>query len=1694
MNFEAQGSFEYLILIGQAVLIGTIAIIMLTQSGNVINSSLQDQITGIQNMLNSGTPSQGQPAGTQTNPEAQPSQPATNPATPGENLAETHSLETKPNSYIIEFLQQPVLETRSQSLQEIRQLKKDKKTSQANTIGKNLATELANQAQQINAEQTAFEQKFPGIKTENQYKNTINAISATLSLQELEQVKKDPNVKAVYPNLKVEATLLDSVPLINADKVWQLNSSLQNCSGEPACKLKLDCEQYIGWIDAATAPAGIAQLIQCCENNQQVCETSYQSEQNEYIESDPTNAFTKECTNPELVYKLTMNCDLYIDWAGSDNDPNGLIPKLKNCCNSMTKECTTINSQVAVTISKQNIETYKATAESDPTGALNVIHQADNECLTGKGITIGIIDTGVDYTHPDLGGCLGQNCKVIGGYDFVNNDANPLDDMGHGTHVAATAAGNGTISSSSMQTKSIYYEGDSIRNITGKNALAGQKVSIELEAITSSGPAGTYSARFFLIDENGTLVDSATVGKGAYLNESFLVNGLPAIEESLYVNLISVDANTSRGFVEIVYYPSIASYPVNGVAPDAKIVAYKVLNSGGSGYFSDIVAAIERSIDPNQDNDFSDHLDVINLSLGADCRGTYNDYCGPDDPLSKAIDNTVDNGVTAVISAGNSGPREATIGSPGTARNAITVGASYKKDYEQFLFSCEPGEYIPPCNGYCDSTGHVLCDYWGDGNPVTDQIVSFSSRGPVAWKRYSLIKPDIVAPGALICAARYDSLFPQGEHPYYYPCLDDAHVQLAGTSMAAPHVAGAVALLKQKNPDFTPEEIKTTLKNTAVDLGYSLNQQGFGRIDIEAAIRTEGKPLTAEITTSGKIASGEIIEIIGSANGTGFEKYSIYSKHDTCLEDSCWTKLYESQIPVENSVLYNWDSSQLEEQKIWLRLVVEGQNKKSEAYSLLEIKNTEITQPLDLQKYNSWINTEQVVFNAKEPIEIKGTAAGPNFEKYEAWLCPKNYSSIGQCTKEGFSLPNNGLAPVVNGTLANLNFPAGLGSGFYTIVVYNYYNYRMIIKETTTHIDTDLHEGWPKAGELIGNNFVAVSFLDQPTIADIDRDGKNDLVTAYGQTINITNDKGIPLPGWPVQISTPLTSAGNKSKNIFNSIAETHSVKTENGIKSFSTETKNSLSMEYQAIMQMGPAVGDIDKDEFNEIVIGDNYGYIHVLNHDGTYVFQPKTLGGYLLDPTLADIDNDGFLEIIVGDWSGYLYVLNKQGTELWTKHLEPIPGYSYYYNSVSSASSVADLDNDGYTEIVVGNLFCQVLDACDSAHMASRVWVLDRFGNQINGWPKDFLQEGEISQIVLADIDNDLQKEIIAGFYNGYVYAWNLDGSIVPNWQIHISNPGQQYGYGANLQGPVIGDIDKDGQLEVAFTAATHYNTIYGEKDYGCLLVYDNGSIANGFPVCMDYTNIFSSFYGLPVLANIDSDPQMEIITSVSGGQYVNHLAAIYAVNHDGSIVSGFPKFVDDTPFGNIAPAGDIDNDGKNEFMIGTWRGTTFVYDSPGDSNNEWPVFQHDAQHTGTYTFNKKCDAGWTYYPAIDKCVFNGFNVRLNYAAAVSYCAQQGGYLPSAAELNQACSEIVLLPGCIFAGNPCSGAVRVSDVFGASHKTWHDKGYYIQSDNNSYPCAQGVYTTCGTQYPNLQCTQVEGYLSDQATDNGLVCLKNPR
>ncbi|MEM4630844.1 MAG: S8 family serine peptidase, partial [Candidatus Diapherotrites archaeon] len=288
--------------------------------------------------------------------------------------------------------------------------------------------------------------------------------------------------------------------------------------------------------------------------------------------------------------------------------------------------------------------------------------------LTGEGITIAIIDTGVDYTHRDLGGCLGPQCKVIGGYDFVNNDNDPMDDYGHGTHVAAIAAGNGTL---------------------------------------------------------------------------------------------------------------------KGVAPNAKIIAYKVLDMRGSGNDITIIRAIEKAVDPNNDNDFSDRADILNLSLGGPG--------DPDDPLSTAIDNAVRNGSIAVIAADNRRKLQ-TISSPGTARKAITVGAIDKQGERSY----------------------------------------FSSGGPTFSENSLIMKPEILAPGSDICAAKANSL--QAEDML---CLDNSHVRFSGTSMAAPHVAGAIALIKQAHPDWNYEKIKGAIVGTAQPTGEDFEKifyEGSGIVNPQKAI------------------------------------------------------------------------------------------------------------------------------------------------------------------------------------------------------------------------------------------------------------------------------------------------------------------------------------------------------------------------------------------------------------------------------------------------------------------------------------------------------------------------------------------------------------------------------------------------------------------------------------------------------------------------------------------------------------------------------------------------------------------------------------------------------------------------------------------------------------------------------------------
>ncbi len=411
--------------------------------------------------------------------------------------------------------------------------------------------------------------------------------------------------------------------------------------------------------------------------------------------------------------------------------------------------------------------------------------------LNGQGIKVGIIDTGIDFHHPDLLG-YGPTGRVVGGYDYVNSDQKPLDVNGHGTEVAGIIGANGSFA---------------------------------------------------------------------------------------------------------------------GIAPKSQLFSYKVSSTGEAVSSEYIIQAISSAI--------KDKMNVINISLGVN---------KTNDELEDAVDKAIKNGIVVVTAAGNNGPDNKTIGSPGRDFNVITVGASYNnatssivstlkidnKSYnvmpmlgdgvlrntiqgklvyggygrvsdlknldikdaillekrgsdikgEKVFFSEKEknaadrgargliifnnqsgifyGEIVGP-NATKDYSPRipVISMAWDDGQRLKtyikndtvasldifyhpDFVAPFSSRGPISP---FYVKPDLVAPGV-----------------YVNTTTNGGKYNLtSGTSMAAPHVTGAVAILLQEHPQLSPTDVSSLITTTtdpvtdAYGKTFPIEISGSGRLNITRA-------------------------------------------------------------------------------------------------------------------------------------------------------------------------------------------------------------------------------------------------------------------------------------------------------------------------------------------------------------------------------------------------------------------------------------------------------------------------------------------------------------------------------------------------------------------------------------------------------------------------------------------------------------------------------------------------------------------------------------------------------------------------------------------------------------------------------------------------------------------------------------------
>lgn len=269
-----------------------------------------------------------------------------------------------------------------------------------------------------------------------------------------------------------------------------------------------------------------------------------------------------------------------------------------------------------------------------------------------------------------------------------------------------------------------------------------------------------------------------------------------------------------------------------GVAPGSKVINMRVLDHQGRGYDSSIVEAIYRTIELKSQY----NIRVMNLSVG---RPVYESY--ELDPLGQAVQAAWEAGIVVVVAAGNDGRDNSfgnqgygTINSPGNHPAVITVGAM---------------------------------NMVGTSARNDDKIASYSSKGPTVIDH--IAKPDIVAPGNRVVSHEcwYGYLW------YYYPQLrvGTDEFRLSGTSMATPVVAGAAALLLEKEPWLTPDQVKARLMLTATSSfpvsssgvdpttgqefwnDYDVFAVGAGYLDIAAALSSTETPSTAYSSASPRV-------------------------------------------------------------------------------------------------------------------------------------------------------------------------------------------------------------------------------------------------------------------------------------------------------------------------------------------------------------------------------------------------------------------------------------------------------------------------------------------------------------------------------------------------------------------------------------------------------------------------------------------------------------------------------------------------------------------------------------------------------------------------------------------------------------------------------------------------------------------------
>lgn len=451
---------------------------------------------------------------------------------------------------------------------------------------------------------------------------------------------------------------------------------------------------------------------------------------------------------------------------------------------------------------------------------------------TGAGIKVGVIDTGIDYDHPDLGGCFGSECRVAYGWDFVGDaftgdndpvpDPDPDDCNGHGTHVAGIIGANGGVVGVAPEVTFGAYRVFGCEGYTWSDImLAAMEMALAdgMDIVNMSIGSAYQWPQYPTAMAANRLVNMGVVVVASIGNNGasgLYSAGAPGVGEKV-IGVASFDnTHVYVPYFEVEGTP-IGYIPMTYAGPTPTSGTYEIVWVGGEGCGALAI-------------DLTGKVALI-------ARGGCSFY-------DKAMNAITAGAVGVVIHNNAPGLFNGTLGEP---IDGITPVVGISLEGGLFIRSQEEPVYMTWTDGMVSAL-----------NPTGGLISSFSSYG---LSPDLTLKPDIGAPGGSI----YSS----------YPLEKGGYATLSGTSMSSPHVAGAVALLLEARPNTPSQAVRGILQNSAdpadwwgyPGVGYidNVHRQGAGMLDIYEAILSTTRIEPAKIS-AGEGEAGPFVQIVSIEN------------------------------------------------------------------------------------------------------------------------------------------------------------------------------------------------------------------------------------------------------------------------------------------------------------------------------------------------------------------------------------------------------------------------------------------------------------------------------------------------------------------------------------------------------------------------------------------------------------------------------------------------------------------------------------------------------------------------------------------------------------------------------------------------------------------------------------------------------------